>query len=260
MTAYTNRRLPDVKGRKAYVLGGAMYGACVSLMASAGYKAAKSVEEADIVVFVGGADVDPSLYGEEVLSGTSFNTERDATEEAVYKKCVELGTPMFGICRGAQFLHVMNGGKLWQHVDNHAGKPHLIVDTNTGETVEASSLHHQMICSDPATSPALEILAVTNDQIATIFRSEDLFLDLTKSGGNSTVEIEIEAGSYLKTKCFFVQGHPEIGCPEYRAWTMNNLEDFLLSLEKKPKTKLKKPKTEEMKVMVSKINKTKGAS
>jgi gamma-glutamyl-gamma-aminobutyrate hydrolase PuuD len=50
---------------------------------------------------------------------------------------------MAGICRGAQFLNVMAGGKMIQHVDSH-GNYHSMT-TIDGEEMEVSSTHHQMI-------------------------------------------------------------------------------------------------------------------
>src|SRR5206468_3407306 len=88
---------------------------------------AKSVLEADLVIFAGGADVDPVLYGEVPHETTCCDPKRDQQDMDLYLMCVEHGIPMLGICRGAQFLHVMNGGKLWQHVDKHYGD-HRIFD------------------------------------------------------------------------------------------------------------------------------------
>src|SRR3546814_1931294 len=64
------RGIPQFPGQKAYILPGAFYGACVALFAKAGFERANSVEEADVVVFIGGVDVDPKLYGEEAIAQT----------------------------------------------------------------------------------------------------------------------------------------------------------------------------------------------
>ena len=185
------------------------------------------VEDADLVVFIGGADVDPSLYNQETLPISSTNRARDDLEEEVYKKCVDLNIPMFGICRGAQFLHVMNGGELWQDVDNHAGRDHFIIDTEEDVRIQANSFHHQMIMLNSN----IEVLAVCEDRISTSFKSPDFILNLSRVGTNSPTEIEIEAGYYEETQCLFVQGHPEVGCDQYKSWCMTKLYDFLLEWE-----------------------------
>ena len=44
------------------------------------------VEDADVVLFTGGEDVDPSLYGCEKHSCTYSNIKRDLEEKAVFEK------------------------------------------------------------------------------------------------------------------------------------------------------------------------------
>ena len=102
----------------------------------------KDPESVVLVVFTGGEDVSPSYYGEEKQPRTYCNPRRDAFEHKVFKKALDLKLPMAGICRGAQFLCVMAGGKLHQHVDNHS--TYHDVRTNDGRKVYVSSTHHQM--------------------------------------------------------------------------------------------------------------------
>lgn len=219
--------LPKFEGRKALVLGGAFYGDGVGLMAEAGFERAKTVEEADVVVFMGGADVDPSFYNQKALSCTTFNNERDVREKAIYEECLRLGKVMFGICRGAQFLHVMNGGELWQDVQNHAGPDHFIYDHEEDYYLIANSYHHQMLMLNDT----IEVLASCPEQVSKRFVSSDFIIDLDKEGSNTSAELEIEAGYYNDTKCFFVQGHPECSNPEYRSWCMTKLFDLMLEWE-----------------------------
>ena len=87
-------------------------------------------DETQLVVFSGGEDV-----------GT--NPDRDAHEAMVYAEALDRGIPMVGICRGAQFLHVMNGGVLHQHVEGHLGG-HSIT-THKGNRIPVTSTHHQML-------------------------------------------------------------------------------------------------------------------
>lgn len=111
-----------------------------------GWEVVDRVSEAQLVQFCGGADVDPHLYGEVCHKTTQVDFRRDVSDTKTYKEAKELKIPMAGICRGAQFLHVMCGGSLWQHVDGHALMPgHLAVDHLTGETISVTSTHHQMM-------------------------------------------------------------------------------------------------------------------
>lgn len=215
-------RMPDIQKTSAFVLPGAFYGSVVGLMAEAGYTKAASVEEADIVVFIGGSDINPSLYDQKNVASGGINTVRDDLEVSVYKAARAAGKICFGICRGAQFLHAMNGGKLWQDVNNHGGRDHAIIDLDEDVRVVATSLHHQMLQQNDR----IEIIAVTEEKVATHFRDDSTDVTLGKSPESAL--LEIEAGAYADTKCFFVQGHPEIGSPEYRAWTMTKLNDLVL--------------------------------
>jgi len=225
-------RLPDFEGKKALILPGAWYPPTVALFAEANFSRANSVEEADVVVFIGGEDVDPSLYGQKALAGTHFNKERDKTEVDIYAHCLALKKPMFGICRGGQFLATMNGAELWQDVNHHAGSHHEIYDIDEDVKLTTNSYHHQMVILHDK----LDVLAVTNHQVATRFASDSMVVDLDKKGANQEGEIEVEAGYYYDTGCFFTQGHPEVGSPEYRSWVMTKLYDFLSSPHDDPFT------------------------
>lgn len=215
--------LPNFQGMKCHVLGGAFHSSILGLMKESGFELVKTPEEATLIVFAGGADVDPELYGQKRMPFTHYHRVRDDYEAQVYAESLALGKPMFGICRGAQFLHVMNGGELWQHVENHAGPDHDIWDLEDEVLVNANSYHHQML----ALNDRIEVLACTKEQVSQVFISDTMNIDLNKEGANASVELEIEAGMYYDTKCFFVQGHPEVGDKEYRSWTMNKLEDFI---------------------------------
>ena len=221
---WTSRSMPNCKDMKAFVLPGAFYGACVGLMAEAGFQKASTVEEADVVVFIGGEDINPSLYGETPHRTSYWTDDRDFQEQFFYKKAQDLNKVCFGICRGAQFLHAMNGGKLWQNVNNHAGADHVIYDIDEDVYVTATSLHHQMLIYHDK----MELIACAKEQVATTFETATTTLTVTPDGDDAQVELEVEAGCYPVTQCFFVQGHPEIGSEEYRSWTMTKLFDLMM--------------------------------
>ena len=99
--------------------------------------------DVDLIVFTGGSDVDPALYGEVRHRTTYVDVARDTYEVGLFKRALELGLPMVGVCRGAQFLCVMSGGKLVQNVGGHQVDHE--VRTSDGRWLEVSSLHHQMM-------------------------------------------------------------------------------------------------------------------
>lgn len=68
------------------------------------------------VVISGGHDVDPVLYAAEPEVQPRYDRERDAFETGMIERALAHGTPMLGICRGAQLLNVALGGTLFQDI------------------------------------------------------------------------------------------------------------------------------------------------
>lgn len=74
----------------------------------------------DGLVIPGGDDLDPKLYGEEIISDTIIlNNERSNFELVLVKKALEKNIPFLGICNGMQLLNVLLGGSLFQHLPDH---------------------------------------------------------------------------------------------------------------------------------------------
>lgn len=97
----------------------------------------------DLAVFTGGADICPFLYGE--LPHKTYNgyLVRDRHEVSAIHRA-RFGTPMVGICRGAQLLNAHAGGSMYQDVDGHHGNHDAVVVSN-GQVVNINSIHHQMM-------------------------------------------------------------------------------------------------------------------
>lgn len=97
------------------------------------------------LVLHGGVDVNPELYGETPSRFTQHpNRPRDYTEVALYKEAVANKIPVVGVCRGAQLICVLNGGKLHQHTEPKE-QSHSIatLDGHIFERVMAG--HHQIM-------------------------------------------------------------------------------------------------------------------
>lgn len=68
-----------------------------------------NLQEADIVIFTGGEDVDPSLYNCEKHESTFSNLHRDLEEKAIFEQ-VQPHQLCVGICRGLRIMaHVKHG-------------------------------------------------------------------------------------------------------------------------------------------------------
>jgi putative glutamine amidotransferase len=76
----------------------------------------------DGLVFSGGSDLDPSLYGADAHPATGgVIRERDDFELQLMHAALERDLPVLAICRGSQVLNVALGGDLEQHVPDRVG-------------------------------------------------------------------------------------------------------------------------------------------
>jgi putative glutamine amidotransferase len=76
----------------------------------------------DGLLLAGGADIDPSAYGQPRHPETAGTVpERDAFEIALARAAIERDLPLLGICRGMQLINVACGGTLLQHLPERFG-------------------------------------------------------------------------------------------------------------------------------------------
>ena len=76
----------------------------------------------DALVLSGGGDIDPSRYdGKRHDTNYSIDQERDTLELELARRVIDSSIPTLGICRGAQILNVVQGGKLIEHIPDEVG-------------------------------------------------------------------------------------------------------------------------------------------
>lgn len=162
----------------------------------------KDINEADIVLFTGGEDVTPSMYGEETHKTSYCNINRDATESAVFDFAVKTGKNMLGICRGSQLLTALSGGKLVQNVHNHSmgGRHNIKFDDDSIE--EITSTHHQMMYPFDMDAKKYDIVAISHP------RRSDIY-EFNNKHSKNEITSEPEIVFYHDTKALCIQGHPE---------------------------------------------------
>lgn len=218
---------------KVMVLVGAGHNAVCSMFVSEGWELCHDINDTDLVVFTGGEDVTPTLYNQRIHPRTNSNVERDNTEKEVYLNCLDLGIPMAGICRGGQFLNVMNGGEMYQHVDGHAiGGTHKAWILGGVLSVEVTSTHHQMM--KPNYSDEVIILMTakeaTRKEEMSLLSDINAFERLTYADKTGRRTTDIESLYYPNTRCLCYQPHPEFVTPkakETREVFFNFLESYL---------------------------------
>lgn len=124
--------------------------------------------EADLVIFTGGEDVNPRLYGEDAQQGVYFSEKRDALEIKVFENYFGR-VPMLGVCRGHQLLNVLLGGTLIQDIRiPHYGYHQLNWEVEAPEELKTvNSMHHQGI-KDIGTKLPSKVLATFDGIIEAI--------------------------------------------------------------------------------------------
>lgn len=82
----------------------------------------ETLESLDGLIFSGGSDLDPELYGQEAHAETSdVMRNRDTAELALLEAALERDMPVLAICRGSQVMNVARGGDLVQHLPDEVG-------------------------------------------------------------------------------------------------------------------------------------------
>lgn len=181
---------------------------------------AKTLDQADLVVFGGGPDVDPAIYGGTPPHPTvHFEPSRDESDINLYLEATSKGIPLMGVCRGAQLIWALMGGTLYQDVDGHHGA-HGIWDLETKNMhFDVSSVHHQM-CKGPAPADGI-IIAEANK---TSRRSVNAKITET-----SKSIYEIEAYFLPTIAAIGFQGHPEYsGYDTYAKWAMDKVNRHIV--------------------------------
>lgn len=220
-----------LRGKTVNVIGGNY--AIERIFTAEGANVIESLDKADIVVWTGGADVNPELYHENKHPKTHSDHARDRFEQACWFRAQKQSKFCVGICRGGQFLNVMNGGALWQDVDNHAlGSAthpmyYRLSALKGSETTifQVTSTHHQQMIPNARRNVQKEIWGFAG-------RSTVKESGLIDSHGKRVVyhpspkhSSDAEIIWYPETKSLCFQPHPE-----YQS--MSTREVFFLCVER----------------------------
>ena len=146
----------------------------------------------DGILFTGGHDVSPEVYGEQPLNeGVICCQRRDEMERIVLRLALEKQKAVLGICRGIQLINAALGGDLYQDLptqystktEHHQTPPYdkavhkvkLLEGTPIWELLKeeelsVNSYHHQAVRT-PA--PGLSVMAISEDGLIEGLYKED---------------------------------------------------------------------------------------
>lgn len=127
-----------------------------------GVSIAALLDRVDMLLFCGGEDFAPARYGEtNHVNLGKVNLRRDDWEFAIADEAIRRRMPLFGICRGCQFLNIRFGGTLWQDLPSEKDgarihrlegehgitvKPGTFLSKLVGaESASVNSRHHQAV-------------------------------------------------------------------------------------------------------------------
>lgn len=187
---------------KVFVVGGAV--GYANFLEDA--QLVENIKDAEVVLFTGGEDVTPALYGCKKLRKTFCNTKRDLFEKEVFESVDPSKQICLGICRGSQFLCVMNGGKLVQHCYNHAlYTTHGIMDEDT--CYQITSTHHQMQYPYNLDEKDYKVLFISDERRSGDYEGEGFDKEIIRDEGEPEI---VEYHKKGLPRCLAVQGHPEM--------------------------------------------------
>ncbi len=105
----------------------------------------------DGILFAGGEDVAPELYGEEKQhDNVHDHRPRDEFEFTLLDGALSRRAPILGICRGVQMINVKFGGTLYQDMAEDAEPKVEHRQTDTGHSRQEPT--HGVLVTDPESS------------------------------------------------------------------------------------------------------------
>ena len=161
-------------------------------------------ERYDGLLLPGGADLNPALYGQETGPLTEYDSALDTLQMDILHRFMELGRPVFGICRGHELINVALGGTLIQHLPTAEDHQHI-----------RPGLDHTHICDADPDSFIGRIYGTR----FTVNSSHHQGVDKPGNGMRAVMHAQdgvIEAMQHETLPIWSVQFHPERMCFVHR--------------------------------------------
>lgn len=173
-------------------------------------KTYEDLEGVDLLAFPGGEDVDPTLYNRNNTHSYGINHNRDERERFLYKHAKSLGKPMFGMCRGLQFLAVMLGNNLIQDIYcelevTHKGTHEIEFSIESAVSRcfnTVNSLHHQGVYYESSNKNVLRFLKQSNIYVTSYYNN---IIESFESDGIVATQFHPEFMFSKESNDFFIE-------------------------------------------------------
>jgi len=130
---------------------------------------AGNINKLDGLLLPGGVDINTTYYGYSIIDGERVDSKKDEFERGLFRAAIEVGIPVFGVCRGLQLIFLeyilehKTNLKFAQDIDGHNqvsenkiarnepfhaifAKPRLYGGLGDDvETIYVNSMHHQCV-------------------------------------------------------------------------------------------------------------------
>ncbi|MBP5611670.1 MAG: membrane dipeptidase [Bacteroidales bacterium] len=184
---------------------------------------AEVLQRLDGVLFTGGGDFTPELFGmPQVPTLGTVNTPRDVFEKAFFKAVMDWQLPVLGICRGMQLMNLCLGGSIYQDLATEY-RPDVLAHSQQEPRSQAT----HAVCVMPDT--LLARLLGSSDAAVNSFHHQAVHavaddLQVSAMSSDGVVEAVESSTGY---PMLGVQWHPEALVGHADAGTMHRLFEWL---------------------------------
>ncbi len=164
-------------------------------------------EHMDGILFTGGGDVDPAIYGITDVHETVrvIKPERDNVELKISRWAAADDTPLLGICRGHQVVNVALGGTLFMDIPSQV--PSAVTHDTPDDQPLSTYAHEVQVAPDSALAQALGAQRLpTNSRHHQAVDRVGEGLAITARSADGLIEATEKPGAHFYVT---VQWHPE---------------------------------------------------
>jgi putative glutamine amidotransferase len=162
------------------------------------------IDTLDGIIFTGGVDINPFLYGHEPMDHTKHVSDiRDSVEMHLLRLAIKKGIPVMGICRGFQLINIYYGGTLYQDINSEYNTD---ID-HQGKKAGANGLSHDVTLVEDS-----KVFKVYKQKKLGVNSMHHQAIHLLGKGLRVTASADdgiIEAVEHMVDNVMGVQWHPE---------------------------------------------------